>query len=437
MHIISTFENIFIVISLIPFTYSTVTKPPTEKTPDSLRRICSHPNNLQYYCPKDNTFICKECAKNQHSNHLNDLKPISSFMESHYLDIYRKYNLLSKFIGKNSTMNSSNKQINTTKQKLQEAYKSFIGEIIDYEKKWVEENYNKIADMGGIMEQNNKDIENENIYRDIRILMEEGEYIYKNFLYYSGLELISKDNLLSLEKGVEFNNKYELIMSQVRPKESINNKNKNKNIPEFKINIHVNPIYIREMTKLEDNYPIFSKYKGQLLNKKNYHSLITLIPTKYKIIEKLQLLYTSENNPNKFSAGEFHSRCDGIGNTLIILQINNPNSNSNSNYIFGGFSTPNWHSLSEYSEDIYRSSFLFDFMGDRVRRYEIVDYRRAIYGDGGMGPVFGEDIRVGDGGRGDVHWGNMGGCYQGPRGNLASAHSFLLIDYEVHQVIFS
>ena len=84
--------------------------------------------------------------------------------------------------------------------------------------------------------------------------------------------------------------------------------------------------------------------------------------------------------------GEFHSRCDNIPNTLVLIK-------SAGNRRFGGFTTAKWSSSSsEYKED--PNAFLFSL--DRQKIYSHKNNGEAIYTCSSNGPYFGNaEIYIG------------------------------------------
>jgi hypothetical protein len=95
-----------------------------------------------------------------------------------------------------------------------------------------------------------------------------------------------------------------------------------------------------------------------------------------------------------FRAGDFHSRCDGRANTLVVILDMNGN-------IFGGFTPVEWESPMEltYKADPSLKSFLFTLKNPHnfpARRFalKVEKKDKAIYCWSGIGPVFGTDIAV-------------------------------------------
>ena len=78
----------------------------------------------------------------------------------------------------------------------------------------------------------------------------------------------------------------------------------------------------------------FNKLDSKLIQKREEFNL--LYPKLKKILRKItdfKLIYRGSVDGK--SSSSFHQKCDGIGNTISIIK-------SNTNYIFGGYSTNKW-----------------------------------------------------------------------------------------------
>jgi hypothetical protein len=106
--------------------------------------------------------------------------------------------------------------------------------------------------------------------------------------------------------------------------------------------------------------------------------------------DKWSLLYRGTRDG--FSSVDFHSKCDGHSNTLTILKARG------GSYIFGGFTTANWDSSSEYKSD--PNAFIFSLTNKDNKpikmKINLNKNQSAIYCCSGYGPSFGEDICVGN-----------------------------------------
>jgi hypothetical protein len=93
---------------------------------------------------------------------------------------------------------------------------------------------------------------------------------------------------------------------------------------------------------------------------------------------------------------------------------------TNSNYVFGGYTTAKWGSYNNsWASD--PSAFLFSLRRNGIsnnHKLPIIKAEKAIYGGSGYGPLFGgSDIRIVD--RSDIEVGsnsNLGHSYQCPPG---------------------
>ncbi len=128
-------------------------------------------------------------------------------------------------------------------------------------------------------------------------------------------------------------------------------------------------------------------------------------------VSKGNLLYRASRDG--FTASAFHSRCDEKANTVTIIK-------TNSNYVFGGYTTAKWASNKSWVSD--SSAFIFSLRRNGTsnnHKLPIIKAEKAIYGGPGYGPLFGDgsDIRIID--RSDIKvdsYSNLGYSYQCPPG---------------------
>ena len=167
----------------------------------------------------------------------------------------------------------------------------------------------------------------------------------------------------------------------------------------------------------------------------------------YKLCEfsskdKFSLLYRASQDG--FGSNNFHSKCDGKGNTLTILKANG--------FIFGGFTTKSWDSTSFWKSD--PNAFLFSLTNKDNKPCKMnIDqnkHQNAIYCHSYMGPSFGFsafgkgfDIHIVD--RANIvkeSYSNLGYTYKQPRyafgtneaqSFLAGSYKFQLSEIEVYQ----
>ena len=95
-----------------------------------------------------------------------------------------------------------------------------------------------------------------------------------------------------------------------------------------------------------------------------------------KEVKELIKLYQATVDGGDVS--KFHSRCDNIPNTLVLIK-------SAGNRRFGGFTTAKWSSSNEYKED--PNAFLFSL--DKQKIYSHKNNGKAIYACSSYGPYFG------------------------------------------------
>ena len=103
-----------------------------------------------------------------------------------------------------------------------------------------------------------------------------------------------------------------------------------------------------------------------------------------KEVKELKKLYQATIDGD--GAINFHSRCDNIPNTLVIIK-------SAGNRRFGGFTSMQWtsHSDGEYKDD--PNAFLFSL--DKQKIYSYKNDGKAIYNYKNSGPRFGSGTDIG------------------------------------------
>jgi hypothetical protein len=155
-----------------------------------------------------------------------------------------------------------------------------------------------------------------------------------------------------------------------------------------------------------------------------------------KEIKELKKLYQATIDGD--GAINFHSRCDNIPNTLVLIK-------SAGNRRFGGFTSAQWSSPSsgEYKDDL--NAFLFSL--DKKKIYSYKMNGSAIYNNKNYGPCFGGaiDICISYHGIQEKHLytressSNCSYNYNGDGNALSEdgkASWIYALEYEVFQVIF-
>jgi hypothetical protein len=106
-----------------------------------------------------------------------------------------------------------------------------------------------------------------------------------------------------------------------------------------------------------------------------------------------KLLYRGSDDG--FGASNFHSKCDGIANTVTVIL-------TTTGCIFGGFTPVAWKSPDGYKPDSTSQSFLFrikDSRNSAPRKFALSNPSQAIQYYASYGPRFGNgaDISVANG----------------------------------------
>ncbi len=157
------------------------------------------------------------------------------------------------------------------------------------------------------------------------------------------------------------------------------------------------------------------------------------------------LLYRATRD--KFTAKSFHSKCDGKKNTLTIVK-------TNTNFVFGGYTSAKWASDRNYKED--STAFIFSLRRNGVsqkRKFNIKKPQYAILGLPSYGPIFGSgtgsdinDFYICDSSHTDYgSMANIGNSYECPEGYkfgnkdtssylTGSSNRWLTTEIEVYEI---
>ena len=186
---------------------------------------------------------------------------------------------------------------------------------------------------------------------------------------------------------------------------------------------------MKNMIKIEGVVnPIHNtKYEGSVFSEEDLNYALSLMAP----VKELKMLYSGKRDG--MTESPFHSKCDWVGNTLVLLKAENGHS-------CGAFAKPEWNSSNKYIRDDSHSCFLFTCRNKT--KHTLTNSQYAIYCYANYGPGFGGppgcDLCV----YGNNKFCNyLGNAYSIPAGGkredyLCGPHGATLEDYEVHQVIF-
>jgi hypothetical protein len=183
-------------------------------------------------------------------------------------------------------------------------------------------------------------------------------------------------------------------------------------------------------------YSNTNSFKGQILTSEQ--TLLQVIDLcEFSPNDKWSLLYRGTRDG--FGTNDFHSKCNGHSNTLTILKA------KGSGFIFGGYTTVEWDSTSEWKSD--PNAFLFSLTNkdNKPLKMKINPYKHeyAIRCYSSYGPIFGFDIRIANNANTTMDsYSNLGWVYKHPQYGygtneaqtfLAGSHKFQLDEIEVYQ----
>ena len=179
-----------------------------------------------------------------------------------------------------------------------------------------------------------------------------------------------------------------------------------------------------------NNFTSAGLFKSKILSSNHPIQLIKLCEFNSK--DTFKLLYRASQD--EFASNDFHSKCDGIPNTLTILKANG--------FIFGGFTSATWDEAGFKSDP---NAFLFSLTNKDNKPCKMKinqnQHKTAIYCSALYGPTFGDDICIGSN-KTMYSYSNLSNTYQHPqyvyRSNeaksfLAGTQRFQLSEIEVYQ----
>ena len=211
-----------------------------------------------------------------------------------------------------------------------------------------------------------KEINNDKLILSIYILNLDSTYREKN------LELSKKCE----NKDVIIEN----LCSQLNELKSINN-NLKESINSIMAWKNEMTTEINTLKEKVNNYE-FRLYKMDsniINNQKEYDFIIERLkkvnPNKAEIVIGLRLLYRATRDGD--AASDFHSRCDKVNNTLVVVK-------TKEGLKFGGFTSETWE-----GDDVDKTdNKAFCFSLDKMKIYNCIKGKRAIFASPYSGPAF-------------------------------------------------
>ena len=317
-----------------------------------------------------------------------------------------------------------------------------IGNIITFSLDYNSNNYTKKIPLKEIKDQESRAIFNSYSSKDFFKFLKKSAEMKK-------LDLIKKDN--SIDIKLEFEamlEKHEVNIElvskdqnlEIIEKELKELKEENKELRKRIENLENEMKEIKKVLNPEFNINRIKIGNKSVIMKENEFDLIHLaIKSRLnKEVKELKKLYQATIDGD--GVINFHSRCDNIPNTLVLIK-------SAGNRRFGGFTTAQWSSPSsiEWKDD--PNAFLFSL--DKQKIYSYKKNGKAIYNYKDYGPCFGDayDIHISQHGIQEKHLytneSSSEDCsfnYNGDNNALSEdgeASWIYAAEYEVFQVIFS
>ena len=309
-----------------------------------------------------------------------------------------------------------------------------IGNTITFSLEYNSNNYSKKMPLKDIKDKESRAIFNSYSSQDFF------EYL-KTLSEMKKISVIRKDNAILVKFELEIMFKKHEIEIELRSKDN-NLELLEKEVKELKKRIDDLETEVKEIKKmLNPNFNINRIKIGNksVIMKENEFDLIHLaIKSRLnKEVKELKKLYQATIDGD--GAINFHSRCDNIPNTLVLIK-------SAGNRRFGGFTSAQWSSPSsgEYKDD--PNAFLFSLDKQKIYSYKKDGYAICNYKD--RGPTFGHghEICIGQHGIQEKHLytnessSNCSYNYNGDNNALSEdgeASWIYAAEYEVFQVIFS
>ena len=254
---------------------------------------------------------------------------------------------------------------------------------------------------------------NINIKFELEVMFEKHEINIELASKDQNMEMIEKELKELKEENKELKKRIEILENEMKEIKKILN-------PDFNIN----------RIKIGNKSVIMKENEFDLIH-------LAIKSRLNKEVKELKKLYQATIDGD--GTLNFHSRCDNIPNTLVLIK-------SAGNRRFGGFTSAQWSSSSsgEWKDD--PNAFLFSL--DKQKIYSYKKDGKAIYNYKDYGPVFGNghDIWIGQHGIQEKHlytyesWSSCSYNFNGDNNALSEdgkASCIYAAEYEVFQVIFS
>jgi hypothetical protein len=255
------------------------------------------------------------------------------------------------------------------------------------------------------------------------------------------LEETFRNPNLSTELATEIKKKHDESLNDIQFKlnELTNIKDNLKAANDFKPNLSSfdqEEAFGRIRLNLNSN---INSFKSQIIN--GEEQLLELIKLcEFSPNDKWSLVYRGTRDG--FGSSDFHSKCDGLSNTLTILKA------KDSEFIFGGFTTAEWESNS-FKNKSDPNAFIFSLTNKDSIPLKIKinpnEHRHAICCNTSYGPTFGNgcDIHIANNANTTTKsYSNLGLSYKHPlygfetkkvRTFLAGSYEFQLSEIEVYK----
>ena len=153
----------------------------------------------------------------------------------------------------------------------------------------------------------------------------------------------------------------------------------------------------------------------------------------FSLKDKWTLLYRGTRDG--FGSNDFHSKCDGHNNTLMIVKANG------TSFIFGGFTSINWERSGGHKSD--PNAFLISLTNkdNQPSKMRQINTNHSIYCHSSYGPTFGAGFDIYICNAANTTAGSqskLGVSYEHPQPSqgqsyLAGSNPFQLSEIEVYQ----